>query len=187
MFLRLCPLNDSVISTILTDFNFRIDGKIVDQTVFACTQNYSVTTGLNDALIYLQILRFLYYIDRQMSGHLPWTNLRMYDWVKSNINTINLVTNCSGYKGFYSARYFDGYGSENCCPIGVNCDIAYDQNNMGMNGLQIWFARAIDLEKIDIGLSNINEARKSEIKRFIKSIFSDYAVQSYFCKCRPIL
>jgi len=46
---------------------------------------------ISSELAILQSLRVLYYMDQGRSSYLPWTSLRLYDWVKSKIAGINFV------------------------------------------------------------------------------------------------
>lgn len=104
-FLQECPLDDQNIAQILRDFEFRVDGQVVQN--FPCTSPYYPMTNaqFNDQVKWLQTLRLLFYLDYGQSRHLPWTSLRIYDWVKSKIGGINILT---GLNGGFCCTTFNG-------------------------------------------------------------------------------
>lgn len=104
-FIQECPTNDPNINKILADFQIRIDGNLVSS--FPCAEPYYPMTKAqyNDQIKWLQTLRILFYLDYGQENHLPWTNLRIYDWLKSKIGGINIVT---GLNGGYCCNTFDG-------------------------------------------------------------------------------
>ena len=87
-----CPSSDPAIGLIRADFDIRRDG--VPVTQFTCVGPYTQTplTQFSLETVVLQFLRILYYLDSGRSGYLPWTNLRLYDWVKSKIAGIDIRT-----------------------------------------------------------------------------------------------
>ena len=91
-FLKTCPNNDPAIATIRADFEIRNSGNVV--TNIACTEPYNQMnpTALTAELVMLQSLRVMYYMDQGRSNYLPWTPLRLYDWVKSKVGGLNIVT-----------------------------------------------------------------------------------------------
>ncbi len=86
-----CPTNDPAYRQIRADFQIRRGG--VPSGELACTEPISrmPLALLTEELIYVQALRVLYYMDRGRGGYLPWTSLRMYDWMKSKIAGINIM------------------------------------------------------------------------------------------------
>jgi hypothetical protein len=89
-FLEQCPTNDPAITTILDDFVIKRDG--VEVTSFPCTEPISALpiAEYTDELIILQELRTIYYLDKDRCGHLPWTPLSLYDWLKSKVGGFNI-------------------------------------------------------------------------------------------------
>ncbi len=102
-FIKECPMDDPNINQILLDFQFRIDGNVVN--TFPCSGSYYPMTEaqFTDQVKWLQTLRYLFYLDYGQANHLPWTNLRIYDWVKSKIGGINIQTGLSG--GFCCSNF----------------------------------------------------------------------------------
>lgn len=96
-FIKECPNKDPNIATIYADFEFRENGVLVNN--FPCENPYYPRSKADyfDQIRWLQTLRILYYMDygTQVSQQ-PWTSLRIYDWVKSKIQGINIVTGLSG-------------------------------------------------------------------------------------------
>jgi hypothetical protein len=91
-FLDKCPQNDPAFAQIRADFKIRRAGVLVD-SVPPCTEPVSMmpTAAYNDELVLWQTLRVIYAMDRGKSGHLPWTNGTLYDWMKSKIGGIDIV------------------------------------------------------------------------------------------------
>lgn len=89
--LDICPANDPAIGQIQTDFEIRRDGQPAPAP--ACTEPASdmPLSGITNELLWWQILRVAYYMDRGRTNYLPWTSLRFYDWVKSKIGGINIA------------------------------------------------------------------------------------------------
>jgi hypothetical protein len=96
VFLEQCPTNDPAIETILSDFEIRVNFELV--TDFPCTEPVSAMdiSDYSDALIALQGFRVMYYIDRNRTNHLTWTDKTLYDWMKDNIDGINIRDDVSG-------------------------------------------------------------------------------------------
>lgn len=95
-FIKECPMNDPNINQILADFQIRIDGNVM--STFTCSEPYypMTTAQFSDQVKWLQTLRYLFYLDYGQSKHLPWTDLRIYDWLKSKIGGINIQTGLNG-------------------------------------------------------------------------------------------
>lgn len=135
-FIKECPLDDPNINQILTDFQIRIDGNVVSS--FPCSGSFYPMTKeqFTDQTKWLQTLRVLFYLDYGQSNHLPWTNLRIYDWLKSKIGGINIQTGlnggycCSNYNGkqFIVVGALKNNTSGNFAEI-PNLDFAWSMNN----------------------------------------------------------
>jgi hypothetical protein len=114
VFLSQCPDRDPAYAQIVRDFELRKDGLLVNDA--PCTEPIAAMTvaQYTDALIVRQGLRVIYYMDRGQSGHLPWTSGTLYDWMKSRIGGINIVTGggsfCCTQIG---SRLFINIGSQN--------------------------------------------------------------------------
>lgn len=95
-FVDSCPQNDPYTAIIRRDFVIMVSEVPVGD--IACTEPYSKMppTEVTDELAVLQALRFMYYMDMGRSGYLPWTQLRLYDWVKSRVSGINIVADSVG-------------------------------------------------------------------------------------------
>jgi uncharacterized protein (TIGR03437 family) len=113
-FLKTCPNNDPAIATIRADFEIRNQGNVV--TNIACTEPYNQMnpSALTSELVMLQSLRVMYYMDQGRSNYLPWTPLRLYDWVKSKVGGLNIVSGsgsscCQSFNGknFITVGTFD--------------------------------------------------------------------------------
>lgn len=101
-FMNQCPTLDAAIDEILSDFRITRDGVEVSQ--ISCQEPISSLPieAYTDELILLQALRIIYYMDKGMAGHLPWTNGTLYDWLKNQVGGFN----------------FDSFASVNsCCGI----------------------------------------------------------------------
>jgi len=90
-FLKICPNNDAAIAQIRADFEIRNQGNLV--TTIPCTEPFNEMdpAQMSTELAILQSLRVMYYMDQDRSNYLPWTTLRLYDWVKSKIAGIDLL------------------------------------------------------------------------------------------------
>lgn len=91
-----CPTGDPAVTQILTDFKIRSNGLVVTQ--FPCAEPISsmAVSNYTDPLIVLQGLRVVYYMDRGMAGHLPWTPGTLYNWMKSQIKGIDVRNDTGG-------------------------------------------------------------------------------------------
>ena len=85
-----CPAGDPATTQILTDFKIRSNGVVVTQFPCATPISSMPLASYTDPLIVLQGLRVIYYMDRGMSGHLPWTSGSLYNWMKSQIKGIDV-------------------------------------------------------------------------------------------------
>lgn len=112
-FLDQCPDRDPAFSTIIHDFELRRDGLPV--SLPTCREPISgmSTSQYTDELIVLQGLRVIYSMDRGQSGHLPWTTGTLYDWMKSKIGGINIVSGGgSSCCVTYGGRLFINVGAQ---------------------------------------------------------------------------
>ena len=103
-FLDTCPASDPATDEILNDFQIRRNGVLVGEIL--CNEPVSKlpVSEYTDALIVLQGLRVMFYMDRQQHGHLPWTPGSMYDWMKSRIQGIDI----RDISGGFCCEQFDG-------------------------------------------------------------------------------
>ena len=112
-FLEACPDRDPAFSTIIHDFELRRDGLLVPLPTCREPISGMSTSQYTDELIVLQGLRVIYYMDRGQSGHLPWTTGTLYDWMKSKIGGINIVSGGgSSCCVTYGGRLFINVGAE---------------------------------------------------------------------------
>ncbi|HMA38576.1 MAG TPA: hypothetical protein VKP10_00775 [Gemmatimonadales bacterium] len=95
-FLDVCPTDDPAYAQIRQDFELRVDGQ-PDPVDIVCTTPYSAmpVDQLTDELIVMQVLRTAYYMSKGTEGRLPWTQLGLYDWMKSHVGGVNLRTTLS--------------------------------------------------------------------------------------------
>jgi hypothetical protein len=140
VFLNKCPNNDPAINTILSDFEIRVNGVKVNS--FPCTEPVSAMSAANysNPLIYLQTLRVIYYMDRGMTGkHLPWTDKNLYDWMKDNVDGIDVR---DGVSGGYCCEVLDG---KMLFVTGVQDDYnrEFDKGWRGISGNIDFFAHEI--------------------------------------------
>lgn len=91
-FIERCPANDPAFNTIRGDFDIRLNG--VPVTNFPCTEPYTgmAHSQFTPQTLLLQALRIAYYMDQGRSNYLPWTPLRLYDWMKSKVAGIDIIT-----------------------------------------------------------------------------------------------
>jgi hypothetical protein len=91
-FVDSCPQNDRNSSVIRRDFQILRDGKPVGDVT--CREPYSTlpVAQVTDELATIQALRFAYYMDLGRSKYLPWTPLRLYDWLQSRLAGFNIDT-----------------------------------------------------------------------------------------------
>jgi hypothetical protein len=95
-FLDQCPSSDPALARIRSDFEIRRDG--VPTALPACTEPVSLmpSAAYTDELMLLQAMRVMYSMDQGMHGHLPWTSGTLYDWVKSKVGGVNIVSSGGG-------------------------------------------------------------------------------------------
>ena len=102
-FLSVCPLEDPNISIILSDFEFRLNGDVINQ--FPCEEPFYLMDRPSDLGLasehftqttYLQALRFLYYLDYDNPHIVPWSQERLYDWVGSKLDALDIVDGVAG-------------------------------------------------------------------------------------------
>lgn len=114
-FLDQCPDRDPAYATIMNDFEIRRDGALTSTP--PCTEPVSAmpVTQYTDELIVRQGLRVIYYMDRGLSGHLPWTAGSLYDWMRTKIGGLNIITGMSGGGccSTIAGRTFVSVGSQN--------------------------------------------------------------------------
>lgn len=96
-FLDTCPASDPATNEILNDFQIRRNGVLVGEILCNEPVSQLPVSQYTDALIVLQGLRVMYYMDRQQHGHLPWTPGSMYDWMKSRIQGIDIRDISGGF------------------------------------------------------------------------------------------
>ncbi|RYZ89612.1 MAG: hypothetical protein EOO68_25255 [Moraxellaceae bacterium] len=96
-FLDSCPQADPAIEKIRADFALYRNEIPVNN--FHCVAPVSAmpVNIYSDELIALQSLRVLYYMDMGRSGHLPWTTVRLYDWLKQQVDGIHIRDNSGAY------------------------------------------------------------------------------------------
>ena len=94
-FVEQCPTLDPAIDEILSDFRITRDG--VDIADVYCEEPISSLPieDYTDELILLQGLRIIYYLDKGQSGHLPWTELSLYGWLKSKVGGFDISSTAS--------------------------------------------------------------------------------------------
>lgn len=111
-FLDQCPQNDPAYAQIRTDFEIRRNG--LATTIPPCTEPVSAmaTSAYTDELLVVQGLRVVYYMDRGLSGHLPWTSGTLYDWMKSKIGGLNIVAGGSFCCQSFGGKTFVAIGSQ---------------------------------------------------------------------------
>lgn len=104
-FLDRCPTADPVFGKLLADFTITKDGLPVTFPPGACTEPVSAMpiAQYSDELSLLQALRAVYYMDKDRCGHLPWTSLSLYEWLKSkvggfDINSSVTMDQCCGVR-----------------------------------------------------------------------------------------
>lgn len=112
-FLEQCPDRDPNWSKIRADFQIRREGTPIGG--LACTEPIATlsTARYTDEIIVAQGLQVIYYMDRGMSGHLPWTSGTLYNWMKSKIGGINIVEGGSSCCSVFGAKYFINVGAQN--------------------------------------------------------------------------
>ena len=134
-FVDSCPQNDPYTPIIRRDFLIMRDQVPVGD--IACTEpaTQMPTSQITTELRIIQTLRFMYYMDMGQSGYLPWTQLRLYDWMKSTISGINiddLVANidfcCGSANGvkFFSVMSIEEGAASNGTAIGTALQSSID-------------------------------------------------------------
>lgn len=103
-FIDTCPASDPATNEILNDFQIRRNGELVVEILCNEPVSQLPVDQYTDALIVLQGLRVMYYMDRRQHGHLPWTPGSMYDWMKSRIQGIDIRDIAGGF----CCERFDG-------------------------------------------------------------------------------
>jgi hypothetical protein len=95
-FIDTCPQNDPYYPVLRRDFQILKDRVPVGD--IACTEPYSKLplSQVTEELALMQALRFAYYMDMGQSGYLPWTPLRLYDWLKSRVAGFNIDSSLKG-------------------------------------------------------------------------------------------
>lgn len=104
-FLERSPTTDPAYAQIRTDFQIRRNGELVG--TLNCPEPISAIpiAEYTDELVVVQSLRTLYYMDRGLTGHLPWTSGNLYDWMRARIGGIDIR---DGVSGGYCCESFDG-------------------------------------------------------------------------------
>ena len=89
-FLERCPTRDPIYQKLRIDFQIRRNDEIVGE--IPCSEPISTipVADYTDELITLQGLRTMFWMDRGLAGHLPWTDGTLYDWMASRIRGINI-------------------------------------------------------------------------------------------------
>ncbi|MGH9385530.1 MAG: BACON domain-containing protein [Vicinamibacterales bacterium] len=87
VFVDRCPATDLAYTRIRADFRIRKDGALLGE--IGCKEPYSSNESSHELLV-LQILRFIYYMDLGRSAYLPWTDARLYDWMRTKIAGFNI-------------------------------------------------------------------------------------------------
>lgn len=87
-----CPANDPAFGRILADFTITRNGAPVAFPPAACTEPASAVpiAQYTDELSLVQALRAVYYMDRDRCGHLPWTPLSLYEWLRSKVGGFDI-------------------------------------------------------------------------------------------------
>lgn len=93
-FLESCPQSDPAITQIRADFTLFRNNDLVGDNI-PCTSPVSSmpVSTYSDELIALQTLRVAYYMDMGRTNYLPWTNLRLYDWLVTQVDGIRIRDN----------------------------------------------------------------------------------------------
>lgn len=102
-FLDTCPAADPAYAQIRRDLTIRRNG--IPVTDISCASPASGQSDYTDELIVLQGFRLMYHMDAGLSGHLPWTPLRLYPWFVSQVAGVNIDDRAT-YNG--CCQTFDG-------------------------------------------------------------------------------
>jgi len=97
-FLEVCPTDDPIFEKLTMDFVLMKNGVWVDPGELECTSPISTLPieQWTDELIFYQALRTIYYMDFGQAGHLPWTALSLYDWMRKGVDGAQLNDGISG-------------------------------------------------------------------------------------------
>lgn len=105
-FLDLCPESDPATVKISDDFVFRRNGVLLNTNIPCQSPMSHMELNENDDLMRLiQAFRVIYYMEQGAKQSYPWTDLTLYDWMKSQIVGVNLDTDtnesycCVEYSG----------------------------------------------------------------------------------------
>jgi hypothetical protein len=106
-FLSSCPQRDPLFTMLTADFTIRRDG--IPVTVPACSGQYSTgdPARLADEVIWTQVLRAAYYMDRGQTVAYPWVAGSLYSWWKG-IAGINIDTTMTAGGGFCCVTFAGG-------------------------------------------------------------------------------
>lgn len=99
-----CPDSDPALTQIRNDFVLYRNNTQVGNVMCNTPVSSMLLSEYSDELIALQALRTLYYMDMGRSNYLPWTQARLYDWLKGQINGIHIRDN----SGAYCCELMDG-------------------------------------------------------------------------------
>jgi hypothetical protein len=112
-FLEQCPDRDTAWTKIKSDFDIRREGISIGS--LGCTEPISSmpVAQYTDEIIVAQGLRVIYYMDRGQTGHLPWTQGTLYDWMKSKIGGLNLNAGGSWCCSSYNGKWYVNIGTQN--------------------------------------------------------------------------
>src|SRR6185295_341193 len=103
-FLDGCPASDPATTQIRSDFQIRRNGVPVGAIACTAPAAQMPIAQFTDELTTLQALRVMYYMDRGQTGHLPWTpTTSLYDWMKSQIQAIDIRDDMGGTAGLCCA------------------------------------------------------------------------------------
>jgi hypothetical protein len=107
-FLTTCPDRDPLVSTLTQDFQVRRDGVVVATT--GCSGDYSRVepATLPDEVIWLQVFRTAYYMDRGQTVAYPWTGGLLYSWWHSQIAGVNIDSRLAPNSGGYCCTTIAG-------------------------------------------------------------------------------
>jgi hypothetical protein len=127
-FLEQCPDRDPNWATIKADFEIRRAGIPVRN--LGCTEPISSLTAAqySDEIIVAQGLRVMFYMDRGMAGHLPWTPGTLYDWMKTKVAGIDINEGGSWCCSIFNGRFYINVGAQD------DFNRMFDKSWRGMSG-----------------------------------------------------
>ena len=105
-FLEICPTDDPAYQQIRDDFTIRRNDVVVGELTCTGPVPSIPIDEWTDELVLLHGLRAMYYMDRYMSGHLPWTDDSLYDWMRSKLGGINIKGSTSYCCEMYDNEYY---------------------------------------------------------------------------------